>query len=204
MSEREGRSSKGSLRMPNPGNGEGGSTEAFTKFWTDMFSRMTPPGGVGMPFAPPSPEETAKQMRQAMFDSWAKHCEDFMRSDVFLDSMKKSMDGALAFRQKLNDFLTKILQESQIPARSDTEAILLAVRRMEEKVLDRMESLTQRVEALEAGNEDRAAPGARSAVGSSTSASTTAVGAAARPSPAAAEGSPASGGSRPRSKGGSR
>ncbi len=189
--------------MPNPGNGEGGSTEAFTKFWSDMFSRLTPPGGVGMSFTPPSPEETAKQMRQAMFDSWAKHCEDFMRSDVFLDSMKKSMDGALAFRQKLNDFLTKTLQDSQMPARSDTESILLAVRRMEEKVLGRMESLTQRVEALESGNEGRAAEGSRSA-GSSTSASAAAVGAAARPSPVAADSSPASGGSRPRPKGGSR
>lgn len=190
--------------MPNPGNGDAGSTEAFTKFWTDMFARMTPPGGAGMPFAPPSPEETAKQMRQAMFDSWAKHCEDFMRSDAFLDAMKKSMDGALAFRQKLNDFLTKTLQETQIPARSDVESILLAVRRMEEKVLDRVESLTQRVEELEAGSEDRAATTPRSAAGSSASPPATPAGAGARSGSAAADGSSAGGGSRPRSKGGSR
>lgn len=191
--------------MPNPGNGDAGSTEAFTKFWTDMFSRMSPPGGAGMPFAaPPSPEEAAKQMRQAMFDAWAKHCEEFMRSDAFLDAMKKSMDGALAFRQKLNEFLTKSLQDSQIPARSDTESILLAVRRMEEKVLDRMESLTQRVEALETGNRDRATGGSRTAPSTVAGGTPVAMGAGTKPAGVAAEGPAATSASKQRPKGGPR
>ena len=115
----------------------GGQTAAdpFTKFWTDMMSKMgssgaTPPFGV-------SQEEVSRQMRQACFDAWAKYCEDFMRSDAFLDAMKKSMDGALAFRQQVNDFLKKAVGDSPLASSDDTETIVLAVRSLEERVLDR-------------------------------------------------------------------
>ena len=123
------------------------AADPFTKFWTDMMSKMgssgvTPPFGV-------SQEEVSRQMRQACFDAWAKYCEDFMRSEAFLDAMKKSMDGALAFRQQVNDFLKKAVGDSPLASSDDTETIVLAVRSLEERVLDRIEALSRRVEALE-------------------------------------------------------
>lgn len=90
-----------------------------------------------------------KRMRQAFFDAWAKHCDEFLRSDAFLDVLKKSMDSALAFKQELNEFLTKALHDQQMPARSDTDSILLVLRSMEDRVLERMDRLAHRVEALE-------------------------------------------------------
>ncbi len=126
---------------PNP-------ADQFSQFWFDMMSKM----GAGA-FTPPrtsSPtDDMMKQMRQAFFDSWAKYCEEFMRSEQFLSMMKKSMDGALAFRTQLNEFMTKALHEKQMPARSDTDSILLVLRSLEERVLDRIEKLSDRVGNLE-------------------------------------------------------
>lgn len=124
-------------------------TDAFTGFWSEMFGKMSG-AGMGAAWGGASPEDTQRQMRQAFFDSWQKYCEDYMKSPAFLDMMKQSMDNALAFRRQVNEFLGKALQEGQMPSRGDTDSILLAVRRMEERVLERMDSLSRRVEDLEA------------------------------------------------------
>jgi len=142
----------------NHQTGQGASPDPFTKFWSDMMAQMSGAAGSSgagaSPSGPfgafgPSQEEVARQMRQAFFDSWARYAEDYMRSDAFLDAMKKSMDQALAFKQQINEFLTKSLRESQMPTQDDTDSILLAVRRLEERVLDRLAALTRRVDAME-------------------------------------------------------
>lgn len=136
------------------GNPFGAPTDPFTKFWTDCVSKM---GGAGFtPSAPPVSDDAMKQMRRAFFDAWAHHCEEFMRSPAFLEGMKKAMDGALAFREQLNEFMTKALHESQVPARSDTDSIMLVLRSMEERVLDRLDRLEERVASLE---DNEVAPG---------------------------------------------
>jgi hypothetical protein len=136
--------------MPDPGPFNGPHpTDVFSQFWMDMMSKMAP-GAFTAPRASTSAsDETMRQFRQAFFDSWAVHCEQFMRSEQFLGLMKKSMDSALAFREQLNEFLTKTLHENQMPARSDTDSILLVLRSMEERVLERIEGLNQRVSSLE-------------------------------------------------------
>jgi len=127
---------------------EGGATgDPFSRFWVDLMSKMS-----GTPFAPTPAQmqdDTMKRMRQAFFDAWAKHCDEFLRSDAFLDVLKKSMDSALAFKQELNEFMTKALHEKQMPARSDTDSILLVLRSMEDRVLERIDRLSDRVDALE-------------------------------------------------------
>ena len=130
------------------------TTDPFSQFWGDMMSRMSPGASPQASAFQPSAnlrDEAAKQMRRAFLDAWAQHCEEFMRSDAFLAAMKQSMDGALEFRRQMNEFLTKALGESQMPARSDTDAILQAVRSFEGKVLDQLAALQARVGKLEAG-----------------------------------------------------
>jgi len=129
-------------------NGNSNNSDAFSRFWTDMVSKMTPPGMMSQATAP-SMEETTRQMRQAFFDSWAKYCEEFMSSEQFMDAMRKSMEGALAFKQQVNEFLTQSLHESQMPSREDTDSIMLVLRSVEERVLDRLERLAHRVEGIE-------------------------------------------------------
>lgn len=125
----------------------GSTADPFTRFWTDCVSKMS---GAGFAQSPPNLSDDAmKQMRRAFFDAWAGHCDEFMRSPAFLDGMKKSMDGALAFREQVNEFMTRALHEAQVPARTDTDAIMLVLRSMEERVLDRLDRLEERVSALD-------------------------------------------------------
>ena len=134
------------------GNPFGASSDPFTKFWTDCASKMMSAG-----FAPNNAslsEDGLKQMRRAFFDAWAHHCDEFMRSPAFLEGMKKAMDGALAFREQLNEFMTRALHEAQVPARSDTDSIMLVLRSLEERVLDRLDRLEDRVAAIEDGDAD--------------------------------------------------
>jgi len=123
------------------------AAEVFTKFWTDAMGRMAPQ--MGTMFGP-QPDEVARQMRQAFFDAWERHCEEFMKSEAFLETMKKSMDHAIAFREQMNQLLTKTLNACQMPSHEDTDSILLAVRRLEDRVLKRVDELSRRVESMEA------------------------------------------------------
>ena len=132
--------------MDEKSKSSGSACDPVSQFWADMMAKMSAAGAQAQAA---SQEEMGKQMRQAFFDAWAKACEEFLRSDLFLDGMKKGMEGALAFKQQMDEMVRKAMGESPLPSREDTESIIQAVRRMEERVLDRLEDLSERVEALE-------------------------------------------------------
>lgn len=134
-------------------DGANGTADPFSRFWLDLMSKMSG-AGFGTTQAT-GRDEGMERMRRAFFDAWAHHCDEFMRSDMFLEAMKKSMDGALAFKQQVNEFLTRALHENQMPARSDTDSLMLVLRSVEERVLGRIDRLSERIEEIEArlGNE---------------------------------------------------
>ncbi|MGB0717402.1 MAG: hypothetical protein ACPGXK_16105 [Phycisphaerae bacterium] len=123
------------------------ATDAFAQFWTDVASRMS---GAGMSaFQQQSQEAMAKAMRQAFFDAWAKQSEEFLSSDAFLDSMKQSMDSALMFREQVNQFVNRAAADSPFSTREDTETMTQVLRSFEERVVDRLERLSERMDELE-------------------------------------------------------
>ena len=138
--------------------GTGSETDPFTRFWSDIMAGMS--GGVGAPGS--TQDDMMRQMRRVFFDAWAQQCEEFMRSDAFLAMMKQSMESALAFREKTNEYLNKALNDAHMPSREDTDSILIAVRTLQEQVLDRLDGLSKRVEALEARNGRPSAKGKKS------------------------------------------
>ena len=79
-----------------------------------------------------------------------------MRSPQFFDRMKQRMEGAINFRKLSNDFMAKVRNETQAPSRDDIDTIMLAVRHMEKRLLDRIEQLAAQVNALD-GHETAAA-----------------------------------------------
>jgi hypothetical protein len=136
-------------------DGFNGGNDPFSKFWSEFMAK-SPFASMATP-SPSARDDMLKQMRRAFFDSWAKACDEFLGSPQFLDMMKKSMDNALAFKQQMNEFMTRAVHESQIPARTDTDSILLVLRSMEERVLGRLDALGERVADLE--EQVEAAPG---------------------------------------------
>jgi hypothetical protein len=71
-----------------------------------------------------------------------------MRSSQFTESMKQWMDNAINFRKMSNDFMAKVRNEMQAPSRDDTDTVMLTVRHMEKRLLDRIDDLANQVAAL--------------------------------------------------------
>ena len=68
-----------------------------------------------------------------------------MRSPQFVEGMKQWMDSAINFRKMSNDFMAKVRNELQAPSREDMDSIMLSVRHMEKRLLDRINTLSEQV-----------------------------------------------------------
>lgn len=121
--------------------------DAFTKFWSDMTGRMAA-AGVQQPFATQD-GDNVKRVQRAFFEAWAQYCDEFMRSPAFLEAMKKSMENSIALREQLNKFLTKTMQDFQIPSRVDTDAITELLHGIEDRLADRLDTVNERIDKLE-------------------------------------------------------
>jgi hypothetical protein len=135
---------------------------AFQKIWSETFGKMAQ---AAFAFSPDSaPPEMMRQLRSSIFEAMAKSWEEFMRSPQFLEGAKKMMDNAIAFRKLTNDFLTRAHREMQSTARSDIDTVLLAMRHLEARVVDRVDDLAEelseireRLDRVQKGNRARAA-----------------------------------------------
>jgi hypothetical protein len=122
---------------------------AFQKVWTESLSKLMQTAFTVSPGSPPP--EVMKQIRSGLFEALAKSWEEFMRSPQFLESMRQWMENAVAFRRMNNDLLAKMRNELQAPSREDMDSIMLSVRHMETRILDRVEELSAQVHALKNG-----------------------------------------------------
>jgi hypothetical protein len=113
--------------------------QAFQKLWMESMSKLmqttfTPEAGS------PSPE-ILKQIRAGIFQALAQSWEEFMRTPQFTESMKQWMDNAINFRKMTNDFMGKVRNEMQAASRDDIDQVILSVRHMEKRLLDRIDQL---------------------------------------------------------------
>ncbi len=122
-------------------------TAAFQKIWMESISKMLQ---TLFTFGPDSaPPEVVREIRSGIFQALGKSWEEFMRSPQFLDAMKQWMDNAVTFRKMYNDFMANVRDEMQATSRSDIDTIMLAVRHMERRILDRVEEVSAQVADLE-------------------------------------------------------
>lgn len=125
------------------------ATEPFARFWTDLLSRMGPAGMAAA--ANPSPD-AAKQMQRTFFDAFARYCDEFMRSEAFLKSMRETMDRSLAFKKQMDQFLTQAHRGMQSPAKVDFDDLSTLLRNIEQRLLARLAALEDKVAAVEDAN----------------------------------------------------
>jgi hypothetical protein len=94
------------------------------------------------------PPDAARQLRDASLGAMGEQVDKYMRSPQFLDVMKRSLDAQISFRKQMNQFLTDAHHSVQGVAKADVEALSDSFRQMERRVLDRIETLCERVEKL--------------------------------------------------------
>jgi len=117
---------------------------AFQRVWGETFNKMMQ---LGFTFSPDcAPPDFMRQMRSGIFQALGHSWEQFLRSPEFMEGMKQSMDSAIAFRKMTNDLFSKVRHETHAVARDDIDAVMLTVRHMETRVLDRLDELAARLD----------------------------------------------------------
>jgi len=120
--------------------------QRFTEMWADLAARMA---GSGLAFNPDTPPpDAARQFRAAAFQTLGQHADQFMRSPQFLEMMKQSLEAAITFREQMNAMLTQGRHATEGIARQDVDSVLVSVRHLETRILDGLETLTGRVDAV--------------------------------------------------------
>ncbi len=118
----------------------------FQKMWMDAFTQMS---DVWSRFSPGNPPpDTIRDMRAGMLKVLTEAWDQFMRTPQFMEYMKTSMDGFLSMRKMAADAMTRKHHEMQSTAREDIDGVLLAIRHMERRLLDRMEEIETAVSAV--------------------------------------------------------
>ena len=125
--------------------------QQLANLWLNFATQMASAGfGVKPGTTPP---DAAASVRRNVFDSLSKSTEEFLRSGPFLAMMKQSMEASITWRKQFNDLLTTAHHRTQGVARQDVDSMLLAVRHFEHRTLDRLEQISDRLDAIEHAND---------------------------------------------------
>jgi len=137
---------------------------AFQKIWMESASKVMQAAFTMGPNSPPP--EILRQIRSGIFQALANSWEEFMRSPQFLDGMKQWTENAISFRKLTNDFMAKVRNELQAPSRDDMDSIMLTIRHVEKRLLDRIDDLSAQIgQRNPARNGKSNRPAARTATG---------------------------------------
>lgn len=138
---------------------------AFQRFWNESFSKVMQAAMSVSPGSPPP--EMWRELRGGVLEALSESWQHFMRSPQFLEGMSQWMEQATRYRKMNNDLMANLHSEMQSPSREDISSILLSVRHMEKRLLNRVDELSTQVEELSERLEQtavhRAAPGRRRA-----------------------------------------
>ena len=118
----------------------------FQKIWVDSVSKMMQAAFTITPNSPPP--EVLRQIRSGIFQALADSWDEFMRSPQFLEGMKQWMETAINFRKISNDFMSKVRNEMQAPSRDDVDTLMVNIRHIEKRLLDRIDELAVQVNQL--------------------------------------------------------
>jgi hypothetical protein len=120
---------------------------AWQRFWMDSAAQamqsMMPAGSTQSP-------ELIRKARGDLMQMWSDWCEQWLRSPAFLEAQKQMLDGNLEVRKQFRAGLRKMQRELQLAGREDIDALEAAIRRSERRILDQLDEMSSRFQALEA------------------------------------------------------
>ena len=120
---------------------------AFQKLWMDSLANMTSVWSQFSPGSPPTDE--MRTMRGGMMQVLAETWDAYMRTPQFMEMMKASLDGALDLKRLARDGMNRVHEQFENPSKNDIDDVLLAIRHVERRLLDRLEGLDDRVANLD-------------------------------------------------------
>jgi len=119
---------------------------AFQKLWTDSFANMASVWSQFSPGSPPSDE--MRKMRGGMLKVLAETWDEYMRTPLFMEMMKASLNGALDLKRMARDGMNRVHEQFENPSKEDIDGVLQAIHHVERRLLDRLEGLGDRVANL--------------------------------------------------------
>jgi ABC-type transporter Mla subunit MlaD len=122
--------------------------QKLTNVWAEFATKLATAGLTMDPSAANSPPDAARNMRDATLSAMSQHAQQFMRSEQFLDMMKKSMDASINWQRQMNEFLTKAHHSTQSVAQSDVDDLHRSVRHLEQRTLDQIEQLASKLDQM--------------------------------------------------------
>lgn len=122
------------MERQNPGS----TTFDFAELWLESLRRLAPKRFLGALDLFP---EALRRARTAWFQSQASAWDQYLRSPAFLEAMRQFLSHTIALRRVTNDWLARVRGEFQGVSREDIGAVLLSVRHLEKRMLDRIEEL---------------------------------------------------------------
>ncbi len=134
----------------NPFNMPPFDPAAVQSAWQQMLGQFARATGQPAPASMPEmPAEAFRQMQKAWLDAMARWADEYMRSPQFLEQMKKSLEGALAMRRQVEEFIRKATEQSYGGSLGLYDAVG-AVRDAESWLTRRLDEMDQRLVAIEA------------------------------------------------------
>jgi len=120
---------------------------AFQKLWMDSFTDMA---GVWSQYSASSPPvDEMRKMRGGMLKVLAETWDEYMRTPQFMEMMKASLNGALNLKRMARDGMNRVHEQFENPSKEDIDGVLLAIRHVERRLLERLEGLNERVANLD-------------------------------------------------------
>jgi hypothetical protein len=124
-----------------------GQVAGFQKLWTDSLANMASAWSQFSPGSPPS--EEMRKMRGEMLKVLAETWDEYMRTPQFMEMMKASLNGALDLKRLAGDGMSRVHEQFKTASKEDIDELLLAIRHVERRLLDRLEGLDDRVAKLD-------------------------------------------------------
>jgi hypothetical protein len=90
-----------------------------------------------------------RKMRGGMLKVLAETWDEYMRTPLFMEMMKASLNGALDLKRMARDGMNRVHEQFESPSKEDIDGVLLAIRHVERRLLDRLEGLDDRVANLD-------------------------------------------------------
>jgi hypothetical protein len=120
---------------------------AFQKLWMDSLANMTSVWSQFSADSPPADE--MRKMRGGMMRVLAETWDTYLRTPQFMEMMKASLDGALDLKRLARDGMNRVHEQLEQPSKNDIDDVLMAIRHVERRLLDRLEGLDDRVANLD-------------------------------------------------------